>query len=514
MKGIMATLLALGLTGMVSGRQPQNNSNSFNPQQFAQNTAAPTDSQSLAKWEPLTLDLDEPTINELKQAGSLNAKIDPVDNTGVRVSLDTIDGILFTSNASGATTTFQVENKPYELIRPIGRQDRTLVFEFDDYLFGQLKLRNLHYRFSKAELGQFQEVRVNYNGQGITQTPSTLGSDQSMNPARFDSNRGTENFGNPNTGNRNREENFANSRPTDGFREYDPNYMGPTRSPAPSRLDDAIFSRRPPNDSLTRPQWSSNQNPGNVQSFIGSRGNPSSSFTDNRSVGGREAMPERQTFNNPNGNDQSDPRENFGPAMPRDNRPIAPPLDTSLTELQWQLKQTNDRKTEAQRVQLELEQAEADELETANERKRQQLRYQAQRNQDDENTRRTNRDANPNGNQFASQETPIRYADNGTPIYGQSLLENGRSNSTRTASDQTSQPGLAGGWSAAITGPAKEPSTNTLPKNNSTTVYGALFFMLIASLGLNIYLSWLTRSFYVRYSELADELRETFTATM
>ena len=43
---------------------------------------------------------------------------------------------------------------------------------------------------------------------------------------------------------------------------------------------------------------------------------------------------------------------------------------------------------------------------------------------------------------------------------------------------------------------------------------GFIYFMLLCSLGLNVYLGLISRGFYVRYNELADELRETFTATM
>jgi len=40
-----------------------------------------------------------------------------------------------------------------------------------------------------------------------------------------------------------------------------------------------------------------------------------------------------------------------------------------------------------------------------------------------------------------------------------------------------------------------------------------LLFMLFLLTGLCLYLSWLARGFYFRYAELADELRETFSAT-
>jgi hypothetical protein len=38
-----------------------------------------------------------------------------------------------------------------------------------------------------------------------------------------------------------------------------------------------------------------------------------------------------------------------------------------------------------------------------------------------------------------------------------------------------------------------------------------LFTLLMCSLGLNAYLGWISRGFYVRYHELAGELRDTFT---
>ena len=44
--------------------------------------------------------------------------------------------------------------------------------------------------------------------------------------------------------------------------------------------------------------------------------------------------------------------------------------------------------------------------------------------------------------------------------------------------------------------------------------YTLLWLMLLCSVGLNLYLWFLSRTFYSRYQELADELRETFTATV
>jgi hypothetical protein len=54
---------------------------------------------------------------------------------------------------------------------------------------------------------------------------------------------------------------------------------------------------------------------------------------------------------------------------------------------------------------------------------------------------------------------------------------------------------------------------NTLATQDKRTEH-FVYFMLLCSLGLNVYLAWISRGFYVRYNELADELRDTFTATM
>ena len=85
----------------------------------------------------------------------------------------------------------------------------------------------------------------------------------------------------------------------------------------------------------------------------------------------------------------------------------------------------------------------------------------------------------------------------------------GRSNSGQIGDSRSHNPnnGEANGNQTGILG-----QTNLNEPQNSTE--GIVYFMLLASLGLNLYLGLISRSFYVRYNELADELRETFTATM
>lgn len=55
---------------------------------------------------------------------------------------------------------------------------------------------------------------------------------------------------------------------------------------------------------------------------------------------------------------------------------------------------------------------------------------------------------------------------------------------------------------------------NLVAQSDSSRPFGVLYFLLLCSIGLNFYLGWISRSFYVRYSELAEELRETFSSAV
>ncbi len=68
---------------------------------------------------------------------------------------------------------------------------------------------------------------------------------------------------------------------------------------------------------------------------------------------------------------------------------------------------------------------------------------------------------------------------------------------------------------------ALDPSllaANQLPSDEKTggfdRTHGFLWFMLLSAIGLNVYLGWISRGFYVRYGELADELKETFPSSI
>ena len=71
-----------------------------------------------------------------------------------------------------------------------------------------------------------------------------------------------------------------------------------------------------------------------------------------------------------------------------------------------------------------------------------------------------------------------------------------------TAMDQTSTSATA----------AENVNANDVEGTHKTN--GLLWFSLFCAIGLNVYLGWISRGFYVRYGELADELKETFSASL
>jgi hypothetical protein len=84
-------------------------------------------------------------------------------------------------------------------------------------------------------------------------------------------------------------------------------------------------------------------------------------------------------------------------------------------------------------------------------------------------------------------------------------------------------PTLNDTMGASINGPS-----NAAGRNNKSTIGSSkliasdatdpavkfTYLMLLCSLGMNVYLVIISRGFYVRYQELADELRDTFSTTM
>jgi len=68
--------------------------------------------------------------------------------------------------------------------------------------------------------------------------------------------------------------------------------------------------------------------------------------------------------------------------------------------------------------------------------------------------------------------------------------------------------------------PSQRPANQLTPDektdgfDRTQRTHGFLWFMLLSAIGLNVYLAWISRGFYVRYGELADELKDTFSTSI
>ncbi|MDG2014808.1 MAG: hypothetical protein P8J33_14975 [Pirellulaceae bacterium] len=62
---------------------------------------------------------------------------------------------------------------------------------------------------------------------------------------------------------------------------------------------------------------------------------------------------------------------------------------------------------------------------------------------------------------------------------------------------------------AIVESPGNAPMRAPVAQLNQFNSF--LYFLLLCSIGLNIYLGWISRGFYARYRDLADELRDTFS---
>jgi hypothetical protein len=73
-------------------------------------------------------------------------------------------------------------------------------------------------------------------------------------------------------------------------------------------------------------------------------------------------------------------------------------------------------------------------------------------------------------------------------------------------------PNVNNGRPRPLAGGNEQPQTAMNTQDYSKTLM-ALLFLLFGSIGLNLYLGWLCRSWYVQYGYLSEELREMFSAS-
>ena len=211
-----------------------------------------------------------------------------------------------------------------------------------------------------------------------------------------------------------------------------------------------------------------------------------------------------------------------------------------MTAAEIRQQQIEREKAAALQQRIEIERQELAEIQETNrlreqalrDQQRQRLALQQQSSLDRQNgTSFGAIDPNEAYNQFSPQRNNSeRFASLTGSDYADRVV-NGYGPPPARIQNQTAQPNTDEGvrsYAGSIPGPQ---SGNDRPDRLATNPFdqknvagninkqdapeaGILYFMLLFSLGLNVYLGWIARGFYVRYNELADELRETFTAAM
>ena len=164
------------------------------------------------------------------------------------------------------------------------------------------------------------------------------------------------------------------------------------------------------------------------------------------------------------------------------------------------------------------------------------LRLQLARNETDR-IRHANQDrlVDLRNNQLAetnhrdtNQRTPLRMSDYGASIPGSQQPNNRRTPGTNSTAPVTSVAGTLMTETAVdhilrsydgrnfeqVASRVKgEVAAISAAKTRVDKFNGFLLFLFITFFALSLYLGWLAQSFYGQYGELADELRDTFTAT-
>ena len=509
MKGIMVPLLMIFLTGTVFFQQPQRtlaqngtvNRNPAQPRSVMDNSAATPQGNpaSVNQLGPLELVLNDQLIRDFRTKGQLSAPIKPQQFVN--------EILLLHENAASSQNVTKS-------IQPIAKQGEVLRFELTDFDLESIKRQGFRYTFDQFERGRYSQVQFDYRA--TTGQSSGIGSGVSR---QF--------------GNQLGQSAYLPTPSPDYSRPYDPSFMGPTRTTS-------VAQNEYDNSSSNVNTWGRETNSENQ--FSNQFGNPQPGFQSTRRNQLAGSTIGNNTFDGPTSTYQ--PRRRSGDSFSQSSNQFggqgvgsATSSSTGMMTAAERLRQQIEQeKAEALQQKLELER-----LELAEIRKNNLLKEQAIRNQQlqRQNLQRENLLDRPTGNsfgkidpndaynQFSPQNKSDRFASLTGSDYADRVVDGYNSPPERTRNQTTANEGVRS-YAGSIPGPqtAGNPpdrlADNRLNQRNlaanvnkqDAPEAGILYFMLLFSLGLNVYLGWIARGFYVRYNELADELRETFTATM
>jgi len=299
---------------------------------------------------------------------------------------------------------------------------------------------------------------------------------------------------------------------------------GGERTSAPP-LFDSETGRRQRNSPTYDDSYSNRGQPDTNRSGNGGTNSPSSEFNS-----GYNVPPQNPSDGNFE-NGQFDPRAGRNRVVPRYNEPDGAPRDNSPENWNRQNSGSGVSPDSNQRTQYQQV--------TGN----QQAEMNGQPPFNDRTGRRPARAIADNSNQFYGGDTSYGSAYNNQfvntsqqlvrrqvpadrylpalPDYVDSPRMASRRVPDNQGVDRPEKPAGNGDVApSSINGPNQngsgEKADGTLADTDAANIkaYWFLWFLLLFSIGLNFYLGWISRSFYVRYIELADELRDTFTSSV
>jgi len=472
----------------------------------AQNASTPDPAR---RFGPLEMVLNDELIASFKRQGQLSAMVEPREFVNEILFLyegnDNQQNNQGRRNSTGTNIT--------GVMTPVAKLGSTLAFELDDFDIDTIKIGGLKYTFDQNERGRFESVRVDYK-----RPSATSGSSNAANNSNFGSGRTDSNLVD------NRQPNRFLPVPAPEFSmPGERNFMGPTMQPIQRNPPQQNFNpSNPSRDLFTQETTQRNQ----TASRPAWEPSPTQGTQFNNQFDNRPPSNNSQFANNPpNGGYNSNTQWNNQPFNPQpnnfqQNQPTAAMI--AAEDVRRKQEELDFRRNMlAKNEQFLEEQKLAAAEQQAQQRQQAFLEEQQRLFNEQEQAKREHLRAFDSFQGLASNRI-------GNVNYGDTLTTGYRSPPSRSVNDDLAPQPTDGvrGMAASIQAPNGNSTTATKPNtgmqqagligngNNNTKTESLIYFMLLFSLGLNIYLGWIARGFYVRYEELADELRETFTATM
>jgi hypothetical protein len=540
MKGIMVTLLTFAMTGIVVGQQ-QETSNQSSGLKFGPKSTT-TSAQSQSALKPYEISITSKDLEGLKQGFTLKSEIAPVDpTTKQRLSSNVVNGIAIVHQSN------QGKLVPSVKLRGQDRGDGVLRFPLTATDISDLQASRLSCDFTSAERGKYKQVEFYYVDPNRTATnPTSNRVSSAQTPSPDYGNDNDFKFG-PTAGSNRPNSQFGQTRvqplPAPGpIEPGDVDFMGPV-APRPGQIaqQPRPWDRNTTNDRnpVFEPtnQWDrpKNDTVAEYRAQIAAEKARQERLANQAAIAEAEQLKRELDELKAQGIQYNNQRTNQRDGRVASNQPFqpngSPVLNSPMTNTEYAQRQ----QLEAERNQFnssiqyktnQLSDWEKDLAYKEAQIKKEQQRLAALRTRPLYETDRiddSRRGELVGGTDIIPVVTANPSSTTRLPHSTGPIIDSHSSPQRRLASNTV--PTRSGGldkYAASLPGTKQNGAANTNntnrgligTSNRESKEMGFIYFMLLCSLGLNLYLAWISRGFYVRYHELADELRETFTTTM